>query len=351
VADTQNNKIRKIVIATGVVSSFTGTANTAGSGGATDGSAASATFNVPWGITSDGTNLYVADTFNNKIRKIVISSGVVSSFTGAANTGSNAGAEDGAAATATFNFPTHVGTDGTNLYVADMDNMTIRQIVMSSGMVSTLAGTPAGADGTGTAAAFNNPYAITSDGTNLFVTDYSNNKIRKIVIATGVVTTLAGSGEYGAADGAGATATFSGPVGITTDGTNLFVTDVYNYKIRKIVIATGMVSSVTGVANTGSTPGAIDGAGATATFKVPVGITTDGTNLYVADAQNNKIRKIVIATGEVSSVTGAANTGVESGAQDGAGTTATFNYPLGITTDGANLYVADTFNNTIRKIQ
>jgi sugar lactone lactonase YvrE len=348
VTDTGNNKIRKILIATGAVSSFTGMTNSASTQGAADGAAASATFNQPWGLTTDGTNLYVADCSNNKIRKI--SSGTVSSLTGEPNLACTAGAADGSATAATFNSPTYIFTDGTNAYVSDYFNATIRQIILLSGTVSTLAGTPVGADGTGRAAAFNQPEYITTDGTNLYVADTNNNKIRKIVIATGVVTTLAGSGEYGAADGAGLTATFNHPCGITTDGTNLYVTDVYNYKIRQIVIATGMVSSLTGTANTPSTLGVSDGPGSGATFNGVSGITTDGTNLYVADTGNQKIRKIVIATGVVSSFTGAASIASTAGAVDGPSSGATFNFPRGITTDGTNLYVADTSNFKIRMI-
>ncbi len=221
--------------------------------------------------------------------------------------------------------------------------------------VSTFAGTASTffLDGAGAAARFQLPYGIVSDATNLYVADTYNNAIRKIVIATGTVTTLAGSpaGSPGAADSTGTAATFDGPQGITTDGTNLYVVDVNNNKIRKIVIATGAVSSLTGVATTAGSPGAADGTGTAATFNGPQGITTDGANLYVSDSGNNKIRKIEIATGAVSSLTGAANTAGTPGGADGAGTAATFNGPQGITTDGVSLYVADTWNNTIRKIQ
>ena len=127
--------------------------------------------------------------------------------------------------------------------------------------------------------------------------------------------------------------------------------DGNNDKIRRIVIATGVVSSFTGVANTAGSQAVLDGAASTATFAEPLGITCDGTNLYVSDTYNNKIRKIVIATGVVSSLTGVASEQSASGAADGAGATATFNQPSGITTDGTRLYVVDTFNSTIRKIQ
>ncbi len=350
VADQVNNKIRKIVIATGVVSSFTGVANTAGARSAVDGVGAAATFDFPMGITTDGINLYVADYSNHKIRKIVIATGAVSSFTGIANSAGVIGATDGAGSVATFSNPAAVTTAGGTLYVADTHNSIIRTVALSSAVVGTKAGSAYGIDGTGMAAAFNLPGGITSDGTNLYVVDMANHKIRKIVIATGVVTTLAGTGGAGATDGAGLAATFYYPHGITTDGTNLYVVDTNNNKIRKIVISSGVVSSLTGVVNTAGVAGAVDGTGVTASFNNPDGITTDGTNLYVADMGNNKIRRIVIASGVVSSITGVANTAGAGGAADGAGAAATFSYPQGITSDGSNLYVAEALNYKIRKI-
>ena len=319
--------------------------------------AVAATFATPRSITSDGTNLYVADTGNNVIRKIVIATGAVTTLAGTGVPG----AADGAGATATFNSPIGIATDGANLYVVDSGNHKIRKIVIATGVVSSFtgaantAGVVGAADGAGATATFYSPFEITTDGSNLYVTDWGNQKIRKIVIATGVVSNLTGvanaRGTVGAVDGAPATATFNYPWGITTDGANLYVADYLNNKIRKIVIATGVVSSFTGGANTAGGVGAADGAGATATFNSPVGITTDGTNLYVVDTVNNKIRKIVIATSGVSSLTGVANTAGVIGMADGAGATATFYNPEGITSDGTNLYVADFWNNKIRKIQ
>jgi len=344
VADSDNNKIRKIVIATGVVSSFTGVADTQGVYGAADGAGSSAMFSNPQGITLSGGNLYVADSGNNTIRQISIATQTVSTVAGAA-----AGA-DGTGAAARLQYPGHTTTDGTNLYVADTDDYTIRKIVIATGAVTTLAG-KAGewgfVDGTGADARFGYVTGITTDGTSLYLTDADNYTIRKIVIATGAVTTLAGSGSWGSRDGTGAEALFAYPVGITTDGTNLYVTDADNYNIRKIVIATRVVTTLAGSVNSW---GSADGTGTAASFAYPTGITTDGTNLYVTDADNNKIRKIAIATGVVTSFTGTADNWMNSGADDGAGSSATFSYPQGITTDGTNLYVADSQNNKIRKV-
>jgi len=397
VADFNNNKIREIspvsgsslsnmTSATANVTSLTGTANTATTAGATDGAATVASFVYPAGITTDGTNLYVTDFDNNKIREISPVSGStlstmtsatanVISLTGTANTKTTAGATDGPATVASFNFPVGITTDNIKLYVVDSSNNNIRQVVITTGAVSTLAGGAPDANGIGAAARFNSPRYTATDGTNLYVTECGvNSLIRKVVIATGATTTLAGSdsGVSGATDGTGTAATFNCPLGITTDGTNLYVADYGNNKIREIspasgytlssmISATANVTSLTGAASTTTTAGATDGTATGASFSLPVGITTDGTNLYVVDSSNNKIREIspasgytlssmTSATANVTSLTGAASTTTTAGATDGTATGASFSFPVGITTDGINLYVVDSSNSKIREI-
>ncbi|MFY8000794.1 MAG: hypothetical protein ACOVSW_19530, partial [Candidatus Kapaibacteriota bacterium] len=203
-------------------------------------------------------------------------------------------------------------------------------------VVSTLAGdgTAGFLDGTGVGARFNQPFGICADGAgNLFVADYVNNRIRRIAIATGVVTTLAGDGTYGFADGIGTAARFASPTDVTSDGLgNLYVVDMNNYKIRKIVIATGAVTTLAG-----STFGFANGIGSAAQFANPIGIATDGAgNLYVCDRSNVCIRKIVIATGDVSTLVGSTMIGD----------------PYDLVSDGlGNLYVVDSDNSRIRKIE
>lgn len=288
----------------------------------------------------------MTDRTNHTIRKIVITTGVVTTLAG---TSGVFGSNDGTGTAAKFSYPRGITTDGTNLFVADTLNHAIRKIVIATGVVTTLAGTAGvtgDSDGTGTAAQFDYPRGITSDGTNLFVTDSINNTIRKIVISTGVVTTLAGTaGASGISDGTGAAARFNNPSGITTDGTNVFVGDASNYTIRQIVIATGVVTTLAGTAGVNSST---DGTGTNAAFAAPHGITTDGTNLFVADSDNHIIRKVVIATGVVTTLTGQANT---FGNADGTLVNARFHEPYGITTDGTSLFVTDTSNNSIRKIE
>lgn len=259
------------------------------------------------------------------------------------------GSADGTGTAARFNFSTGVTNDGTALYVADTYNHTIRKVDIVTLEVTTLAGT-AGvlgfSDGVGTSALFNYPQAITSDGTSLYVADTVNNTVRKILIATGEVTTLAGmSGACGATDGTGSDARFNAPHGITTDGTNLYVADTWNGAIRKIDIETATVTTlVNAEALTGVVGGDIEGA----RFSYITGITTDGTNLYFVDSGRNVIGKIVFSSGEVTRLAGLVGV---SGWVDGAGSAALFNNPQGITIEGSKIYVADNLNFTIRVIE
>lgn len=329
-----------------------------------DGTASAARFNSLANVTSDGTNLYVADVKNHTIRKVVIASGVVTTLAGS---NGNSGTTNGTGSEARFKTPYGITTDGINLYVTDSGNNTIRKVVIATGDVTTLAGS-AGASGSadlnGSAAKFNLPTGITSDGTNLYVADTNNNTIRKVVIATGAVTTLGVSSggssgssflfsTFTSASRSGFRAKFRLPFGITTDGTNLYVTNAGNNSLFKVGIASGELTPLA-VSTSGSSISSLfsamtsaNGAGSAAQFKQPGGVAFDGTNLYVADKGNNTIRKLVMATNEVTTLAGTAGT---SGSTDGIGSTALFKAPTGILIDGANLYVADTGSNTIRKI-
>ena len=260
------------------------------------------------------------------------------------------GSSDGTGISARFKQPSGIVTDGTNLYVSDTFNHTIRKIEISSGIVTTLAGSAGitgSFDGTGISARFNTPLGITTDGSsNLYVAEYGNHTVRKIVISSGVVTTLAGSaGSTGSSDGTGISAKFNTPMGITTDGKNLYVVDSKNHTIRKVVISSGMVTTLAGSA--GST-GSSDGTGISAKFNRPYQLTTDGINLFVSDFKNHTIRKVVISSGVVTTLAGSAG---NSGTTDATGTSARFYGPTGLTTEGANIYIADRNNHTIRKIQ
>ena len=320
-------------------------AGQAGSSGSTDGSGSIARFNDPSDVAADGAgNVFVADTNNHTIRKIT-STGVVTTLAGLAG---NSGSADGTGSAARFNLPAGLTVDGSgNIYVADTYNHTIRKIA-AGGVVSTvagLAGTSGSADGFSGNARFNYPSAVTVDSTgNLYVADTNNFTIRKITPA-GVVSTLAGlAGTSGISNGTGSDARFSSPEGVTVDGSgNLYVADTNNHTIRKITPA-GAVTTLAGLAGTS---GGGDGSGSVAQFQYPSDLAVDSAgNLYVADTDNNTVRKITPA-GLVGTLAGLAGA---SGSTDGVGSIARMFYPTGVALDGSgNVYVADTNNHTIRK--
>jgi len=225
-----------------------------GGPGYADDTGENARFNFPTGVVGDGAgHLYVADTFNQVVRKIDLVSGAVTTFAGSAG---ERGASDGTGAAARFNFPFALTRGGDSLFVADSFNHTIRRIDLASGAVTTfagLAGEFGASDDPAAAARFDTPFGITAASDSLFVADTGNDTIRKIDIASGFVTTIAGSpGEDGSADGICDLARFNTPVGVAADGSgNLFVSDSFNLTIRKIDIATEAVPW-TGEAHTGT---------------------------------------------------------------------------------------------------
>jgi len=315
----------------------------AGSGtqGFADGIGTAAQFSRPYGVAVDASGtVYVADYKNQLIRKIT-SAGVVSTLAGSGT----AGFADGTDTSAQFNTPTGIAVDASGtVYVADSGNNRIRKIT-SAGVVSTLAGSGVASyvDDTGTAAQFNTPTGITVDASGtVYVADSGNNRIRKITSA-GVVSTLAGSGVAGYVDDTGTAAQFNYPAGVAVDASGVvYVADFYNNRIRKIT-STGVVTTFAGSGTIGFT----DGTGTAAQFYFPIGVAVDASeNVFIADINNNRIRKIT-AAGMVSTLAGSGTQGFA----DGTGTAAQFYFPTGVAVDASgNVFVADRFNNRIRKI-
>ena len=270
-------------------------------------------------------------------------------FTTLAGLAGSSGSADGPGTNARFSGPIDLAVDGAGtIYVADTSNHIIRRIT-PTGDVTTLAGTAGSAgsaDGTGAAARFSHPTGITVRGSgDVFVADTDNHTVRRIT-AAGVVTTLAGlAGVAGSGDGAGSAARFRQPCDVAVDAAGIvYVADSGNNTIR-MVNAVGLVSTLAGQAG-GS--GGADGVGSAARFFFPQGVAADAAgNLYVADSGNNTIRRITPA-GVVTTLAGAAGA---SGADDGTGGAARFNDPGDLTVDSTgNVYVVDTDNDAIRKV-
>ncbi|MFI5161036.1 MAG: NHL repeat-containing protein [Sphingobacteriales bacterium] len=309
-----------------------------------DGKGTDASFSNLMGLAVDsGGNIYVADSRNNKIRK-VSADGTVTTIAGSGKDGS----EDGKGSSASFFFPVAIaaGTNG-NVYVADTHNSLVRKI-SADGTVTTLLGRnqPVKKDLSDSLQKLDNPYgiAVGKDGT-IYFTDWAKDLVCKIT-PDGKLSEVAGNGAPGSTDGKAHAASFYLPEGIAVDDhNNLYISDCYNNTIRKID-SNGVVTTLAGRAFKRN-QGAKDGKGAAASFNHPCGIAVDKAgNVYVADVGNHKIRKI-IPDGTVSTFAG---TG-KRGATNGDAATATFNRPFGVAVDKAgNIYVADYQNNLVRKI-
>ena len=312
-----------------------------GESGSKNGISFSARFYYPYSSVVDTRgNIYVTDQGNSIIRKIT-PSGVVSTLAGSGT----AGYADGIGVAASFSNPKGLAIDSVgNIYVADAVNNRIRKVT-SKGVVTTIAGNgnTGFIDGFGTQASFYNPSAIAIDALgNLYVADEKNHAIRKIS-AFGEVNTLAGNGSAGAINGTGAEASFSYPSGIALDVSgNVYVADFSNQKIRKIT-PEGLVSTVAG---TGSI-GRLNGPEKVASFHNPTGISIDNSgNLYVADAGNHQIR-MISNKGIVSTLPCTESAGLITNSATNTG----FYNPSGVMADTkGSVYVTDQNNNRIRKV-
>jgi len=331
---------------------FTNFAGQPGIVGAADGIGNAAGFNLPHGIAADNAgNLYVSDTFNQTIRKIT-PDGTVTTIAGSAGA---RGYVDGVGTgqPARFTSPIGLSIDSNgNLYVGDTGNQTIRKVT-SSAIVTTVAGQvgiTGSANGTGNGASFNNPQGTVVDSAgNIYVADNVNRTIRKITPA-GLVTTFAGrTGLQGTNDGPGNVARFYQPSGMAVDrADNIYVTDV---AIRKITSA-GVITTLAGCPPPGCTDplGSVDGPGNVARFGIAQGITLDAAgNLYVADSSNDTIRKLT-PSGTDWMVTTLAGSPGQAGAADGVGSDARFNQPDGVAVDSAGtVYVVDSAEHRISR--
>ena len=342
--------------------------------GSADGAGQAATFHGPQGMTLDGEgNLFVADAENHVLRKIAVATGAVSTFAGVAGM---AGGDDGAGAAARFDTPTDVVSDGVgSLYVADSGNATVRRVVLATGQVTTIAGVSkhdrhkgfhgSWEDGIGSSAHFASPAGLAYDAArgDLYVTDRDNATVRRIELATARVTTIAGShippGDLaspvgrGCADGEGAFAELNAPTGIAFDGADvLYVADTGNRVIRRVALGSTRALGDVRVSTVAGTPrrsGSKDGTWTEASFAKPEGLAYDGAGtLYVADGGVNVLRAIDVTTGAVRTIAGVAHrVGIVAGPLP-----ARLNDPARLALGpGPTLFVSDPVENVILELR
>ncbi|MDR1849550.1 MAG: hypothetical protein LBQ75_05880 [Zoogloeaceae bacterium] len=349
----------------GFTSSALGCKGFTGECGLVDGQGSNARFYASNGVTIDAAgNLYVTDAWNFRIRKVTPNGNVTTLAGGGASGKSGGGFADGQGSNARFRYFESTVIDAAgNLYVADINNHSIRKVT-PNGNVTTLVGPPEGLPSGGGAigmiAAFALgklqlafPHDITIDSAgNLYVAVWHG--IRKVTPNGNVTTFVGNTGDNlmtamdlkGFVDGQGSAAKFDQPRGLVFDRAgNLYVADTHNHRIRKITPG-GNVTTLAGSGPTGKKGDFADGPGNTARFHWPFDIAIDAAgNLYVADAHNHRIRKVT-PTGYVTTVAGS-----QKGFADGNGRVARFTYPNGLAFDRTgNLYVAEGEGNRIRKI-
>jgi hypothetical protein len=294
IADYANNRIRKVDHNSGIITTVAGN-GTAGYSG-DNGPATSASLRSPLGVSVDASgNIYIADTDNNRIRKVDIS-GTISTLAG--NGTPTFAGDNGPATSASLNFPVGVSVDTSgNIYIADTDNHRIRKVDIS-GTISTLAGngTPtfAGDGGDATLASLNLPTSVSvNDSGNIYIADFANNRIRE-VYSSGTITTVAGNGTVTySGDGVPATsASLYAPYGVAVDALgNIFIADTFHSRVRK-VDTLGIITTVTG--NGTWAFSGDNGPAASAAVNRPYGVLVDAAeNIYIADTYNNRIRKVL----------------------------------------------------------
>ncbi len=346
IADLASNSIRKVTAATGIITTVAGNGNGdvrlySGDGGP----ATSAQLNDPVGVVVDGSgNLYISDSGNNVIRKVTAATGIITTVAGNGSLLGGSSGDGGPATSAQLSLPGALAVDGSgSLYIVDSVGQLLRKVTAASGIITTLVGSGGGFLGIG---------GLGLDGSgNLYVADAYHSAIRKLAAATGIMTTVAGNGLAPASSGDGGPATsaqISAPRGVAVDGSgNLYITDPYGRVVRTVTAATGIITRVAGNGTSGYSGDR--GPATSAQFEFPGAVAADSSgNIYIGDAWSYVIRKVVAATGVITTVAG---TGSQGYSGDGGPAASAQLGGVGVAVDTAgNLYIADTYNNVIRKV-
>jgi large repetitive protein len=313
---------------------------------------------LPFGVAVDPAgNMFIADSSNNRIRRVDAASKLMSTAAGNGNAG-NSG-DGGPATMASLSLPTSVALDGAgNLYFADNNNHAIRMVTAETGIITTVAGVLgsqgySGDGGSAIHAHLDTPDAVAIDPANgfLYISDSGNNVIRRVDLSTGIISGFAGNhiATYAGDGGPATSASLNGPWGVTVGpDSQIYIADQNNHSIRKVALD-GTITTIAGNGTSGFSGDGGPASGAVLDSPAGTAIAAAG-NIYISDAGNNRVRKVNAATGEIDTVVGSNQ---ESFSGDGGPANAAGMYgPYGMALDGTgNLYVSDVFHNRIRLVQ
>ena len=351
IADTENNVIREVAAKTGIIKTVAGNgaAGYSGDGGVATG----AELSEPAAVWVDGANLFIADQGNHVIRKVT--GGKISTVAGNGLAGYSG--DGGLATAARLDAPAALVVDGDkNIFIADESNSAIREVAAATGDIKTYAGNGqlsyAGDGGVAKNAQLDGPSGVAVDSFgNLYIADQLNNAIREVVAASGEIKAVAGNGKQGySGDGGPATAAqLDQPYSAFVDAAgDLFIADTGNHAIREVQAATGTISTVAGTGAPGYSGDG--GPAASAQLSGPTGVFVDRAgDIFIADSDNNVIRKISAANGQIETVVGDGTWGYSG--DGGLATHAQLKYPTALFVDsGGDIFIADTDNNVIREV-
>jgi hypothetical protein len=324
--------------------------------GGDGGAATTARLNSPYRVAVDRSgNLFIADLDNQRIRRVDAATGIITTVAG--NGISGYSGDGGAATNASLNSPTDMALDRAgNLFIADFYNARIRRVDAATGIITTVAGNGisdySGDGGAATNAMLNFTYGVAVDSSgNLFIADTGNSCVRRVDTGTGIITTVAGNGGIGySGDGGAATnARLNGPFDVALDGAgNLFIADFYNARIRRVDAATGMITTVAGNGHSGYNG---DGGAATsAKLYGPFGVALDmAGNLFIADWFNYRVRRVDSGSGIITTVAGSGSSGYNGDGRPA--TSARLTDPTGVAVDRAgNLFITELNGQRVRRV-
>lgn len=310
-ADSTNDCIRRVNLGTGIITTFAGIGNSSGFYG-DDGPAISAWLKEPRGVSvSANGKVYIADTENNRIRVVDIQTGIITTVAGFGFYWFSG--DGGPAVYACLRNPEAVSVaPSENIYIADTKNSRVRKVDAATGIITTAAGTfPSGYSGDGgpaTNARLDTPSGVFVDeNENIYIADTRNNRIRKVDAATGIITTVAGTGagSYSGDGGPAVSAALKGPMNVARSPSgDLYIADTGNHCVRKVDGITGIISTYAGVPGTSGYSG--DGIPATAALLKGVSGVALGQDgiVYINEETNNRIRAVVPGTGLISTLAG-----------------------------------------------